>query len=109
MTFWAGPLLSRGTCHLLADSHSTLLSILDSIGIHPERIQHLGTPHEHVDIDSMEREAAMVLGAEEVDQSTLMEIIHSRKVMEKKTKLSGRGRKKVMDQSVVEMLSVILS
>lgn len=92
------------TCHLIADSSDELTSFLDLIGIPLDRREHPSSPWEHVDIDSDEREAAVICGAMEVEESEVMNMIEERK------KVAARGKrrgKRPMRVNVEEMNAIL--
>jgi hypothetical protein len=60
-----GRLTSRWS-HLMADTHSELMSMAAEMGLRPEWIQHAGTHREHFDITEPKRAQAIGFGAVQI-------------------------------------------
>lgn len=66
-------------CHLLADSRSELLAMVDKIGVDRKWIQHKGTYREHFDIAASKRKLAVEAGAIVVSRKELGELLKRRR------------------------------
>ena len=53
-------------CHMIADSTSELLAMVDRIGVQRRWIQHAGTHLEHFDVSLAKRAEAIAAGAQSV-------------------------------------------
>lgn len=62
-------------CHMVADTKEELLEMADRIGVQRKWIQKEGTRHEHFDVSLGAKEKAIALGAKEVSQLDIVEIL----------------------------------
>lgn len=67
-------------CHMIADTQTELLEMVDKIGVHRSWIQHEGTPKEHFDVCQAKKKKAIKLGAIEIPYRKLVEKIKARRV-----------------------------
>lgn len=59
-------------CHMIADSGTELLAMVQRIGVHGRWIQNVGTYREHFDICLAKRKLAVKAGAIELTQKELV-------------------------------------
>lgn len=85
--------------HMIATTTSELLAMSAAIGVSARHIQRKGTPWEHFDICQEKKAIAIQLGAIEVTQRELVEMIQARKPVRRR-----RGEGKIID---VEHLNAI--
>ncbi len=62
-------------CHMIADSDTELLVMVDKIGVHRRWHQYPGTPRSHFDICLTKRELAVKAGAIEISRKELGRIL----------------------------------
>ncbi len=58
-------------CHMVADTQSELLEMVDKIGVQRKWIQDYGTPREHFDIALSKKKLAIQFGAKEINMREL--------------------------------------
>lgn len=58
-------------CHMIADSHQELMTMVKRMGLSPRWIQDEGTPREHFDICKSKRTLAVAYGAIELSNREL--------------------------------------
>jgi hypothetical protein len=68
-------------CHLVADTHSELICMVDKIGVDRKWIQNKGTSREHFDIASSKRDLAIKFGAIVVTRRELGLFLRKKKDM----------------------------
>lgn len=73
------PLGRMKMCHMVADTRSELLAMVDRIGVDRRHIQHRGTAKEHFDISKGKRKLAVELGAQELGMLDLAAICWARR------------------------------
>lgn len=66
-------------CHMLADTSQELAEMANKIGVKQKWIQYAGTPKEHFDICASKREKAVLLGAIEIDNKRLAELLKAKR------------------------------
>lgn len=76
--------------HLVADTREELLQAANQLGIDLATIQRPNTPWEHFDIPENSKQEAISIGAQEVTQSDVVQLIHRKKRESRK-----RGRKSI--------------
>lgn len=69
---------TRERCHMVADSHDELDQMAHRLNIPVSSIQYLGTDDEHFDITMEERARALALGAVELSNSALRQMMKTR-------------------------------
>jgi hypothetical protein len=67
-------------CHMVADSHDELVAMATRLGVSRRWLQNEGTYREHFDLSLTKRSVAVRLGAIEVTQRRVGEIIRARRV-----------------------------
>jgi Protein of unknown function (DUF4031) len=67
-------------CHMIADTHEELLSMVARIGVNRKWIQNAGKPDEHFDIALSKRALAVRLGAKQITLRALAQKISDRRV-----------------------------
>lgn len=71
-------------CHMVADTDEELHAMADKIGVSRKWHQKPGTPHSHYDICKSKRAKAISLGAIEIDNKQLVEIIKTKRAQMRK-------------------------
>jgi hypothetical protein len=66
-------------CHMVADTDEELHAMAGQIGVARRWHQKDGTPHSHYDICKSKRVSAIALGAIEIGQRKLVEIIRTKR------------------------------
>lgn len=66
-------------CHMIADTHTELMTMADTIGVARKWIQNEGLAHEHFDVAKAARAKAVAAGAQEIDTETLAKMLKARK------------------------------
>jgi len=67
-------------CHMIADTHDELITMVETIGVKPKWIQQAGTHGEHFDICQTKRAKAVAAGAIEISLRDLAWLVHERRI-----------------------------
>lgn len=65
--------------HLVADETAELAAFIDRLGMDERRIQHRGSPKEHVDVTDAERERCIAAGAHPIDKRQLVAVVRAKR------------------------------
>lgn len=65
-------------CHMVADTQTELLEMVDKIGVQRKWIQSYGTNREHFDICLAKKKLAIKFGAKEISMRELAEMTKNR-------------------------------
>lgn len=66
-------------CHMIADDHDELLEFGRRLGLRPSWLQYAGSYKEHFDLSLGKRTLAVKMGAREITQKELAEMIRERR------------------------------
>lgn len=66
-------------CHMIADTRSELMSMVDNIGVSPHWLQRAGTSNEHFDICLSKRARAVKNGAIELTMREFIKVIKKKR------------------------------
>jgi hypothetical protein len=68
-------------CHMLADTSAELHAMAERIGVARRWLQKGGTPEEHYDVSLTMRASAVALGAVEVRQREIVNVIRAKRAI----------------------------
>ena len=66
-------------CHMLADTEEELYAMAEKIGVNKKWVQYPGTYKMHFDICLAKKEKALTLGAVEISQKELKQLLKKKK------------------------------